>query len=88
MTDQKIIKKEANCRTLSGVVKSAKNDKTIVVSVGSAKIHPKYKKRYTTHKSYKVHDEENRFQAGDKVSFSECRPLSRDKRWRVIYPKQ
>lgn len=88
MTEEKNNNKNVIRRTLNGVVKSAKSDKTIVVSVGSAKIHPKYKKRYTTHSNYKVHDEKNLFQAGDKVSFAECRPLSRDKRWRVIYPKQ
>lgn len=88
MTDIKDNNKTVIRRSLNGVVKSAKSDKTIVVSVGSAKIHPKYKKRYTTHSNYKVHDEENRFQVGDKVVFVECRPLSRDKRWRVIYPKQ
>ena len=77
---QNVIKKK-----FSGVVVSNKMDKTIVVKVDSVKIHPKYKKRYTVSKKYKVHDEKNKFKEGDKVDFTECRPLSKDKRWRVIY---
>lgn len=76
--------KETNVRKFSGVVLSAKNDKTIVVEVKSVKIHPKYKKRFTVSSKYKVHDEKNEHQEGDKVSFVECRPLSKDKRWRVV----
>ncbi len=72
-------------RKFSGVVTSDKMDKTITVSVDSVKVHPKYKKRYTMSKKYKVHDEKNLYKEGDKVQFLECRPLSRDKRWRVIY---
>jgi small subunit ribosomal protein S17 len=60
-------------------------DKTIVVSVIRVKVHPKYKKRYTVTKKYKVHDERNQYKVDDKVTFIECRPLSKDKRWRVIY---
>ncbi len=72
-------------RTLEGVVASDKMDKTIVVVVENVKIHPKYKKRYTVSKRYKVHDEKNQYKEGDKVRFMECRPLSKDKRWRVLY---
>lgn len=71
-------------KKFTGVVVSNKNDKTIVVKVESVKVHPKYRKRYTVSQRYKVHDEENKYQVGDKVVFVECRPLSRDKRWRVI----
>jgi len=71
-------------RTFNGVVVSDRNDKTIVVKVDTVKKHPKYQKRYTVSRKYKVHDEKNQFHVGDKVSFIECRPLSRDKRWRVI----
>lgn len=67
-----------------GVVMSNKNDKTIVVKVETVKKHPKYQKRYVVSRRYKVHDEKNKYQVGDKVTFIECRPLSRDKRWRVI----
>lgn len=71
-------------KKFSGVVVSDKSDKTIVVKVETVKIHPKYKKRYTVSRKYKVHDEKNEFRTGDKVVFVECRPLSRDKRWRVV----
>lgn len=74
-------------RTLSGQVVSTKMDKTIVVLVERTKIHPKYQKRYKTSKKYKVHDEKNISRVGDKVSFVECRPLSKDKRWRVLTTK-
>ncbi|MFA7087980.1 MAG: 30S ribosomal protein S17 [Patescibacteria group bacterium] len=77
-------KKEVNRRHFSGVVVSDKNDKTIVVKVESVKKHPKYHKRYTVSQKYKVHDEKNEYHVDDQVSFVECRPLSRDKRWRVI----
>ena len=75
-----VIKKKFN-----GEVVSSKMDKTIVVRVDSVKIHSKYKKRYTTSKNYKVHDEKNQMKEGEKVTFVECRPLSKDKRWRVVY---
>lgn len=79
-------KKEAVIRKkFSGVVVSDKMEKTIVVKVDSVKIHPKYKKRYTRSTRYKVHDEKNQFKEGDKVVFVECRPLSKDKKWRVVY---
>jgi small subunit ribosomal protein S17 len=71
-------------RKFFGVVVSDKNDKTIVVKVETVKKHPKYHKRYVVSRKYKVHDEANKYHVGDKVSFMECRPLSRDKRWRVI----
>lgn len=71
-------------KKFSGVVVSDKGDKTIVVKVESVKIHPKYKKRYTSSRKYKVHDEKNEYKMGDKVSFVSCRPISRDKRWRVV----
>jgi small subunit ribosomal protein S17 len=71
-------------RKFNGVVVSDKNDKTIIVKVESVKKHPKYQKRYISSRRYKVHDEKNEYKVGDKVIFIECRPLSKDKRWRVI----
>ena len=76
----KIIKK-----IFTGVVVGDKMDKTIVAKIDRVKIHPKYKKRYTVSRKYKVHDEKNKFKVGDKISFIECRPLSKDKRWRALY---
>ncbi len=77
--EKKVIRKKFN-----GVVVSDKMDKTIVVKVDRVKVHPKYKKRYSVSKRYKVHDEKNQYKEGDKVSFVECRPLSKDKKWRVL----
>ncbi|HRY63584.1 MAG TPA: 30S ribosomal protein S17, partial [Patescibacteria group bacterium] len=71
-------------RTLTGKVVSTKMAKTIVVVVERTKIHPRYHKRYKTSQHYKVHNEKEQFQIGDQVSFVECRPLSKDKRWRVL----
>jgi len=71
-------------KRFQGVVVSDKNDKTIIVKVESVKKHPKYQKRYVVSRKYKVHDEANQYHVGDQVVFIECRPLSRDKRWRVI----
>jgi len=80
----KIEKKATITKKFNGIVVSNKNDKTIVVKVETIKVHPKYKKRYTVSRRYKVHDEKNEYRVNDKVIFIECRPLSRDKRWRVI----
>ncbi len=74
-----IIRKKFN-----GVVVSDKMDKTISVLVESVKVHPRYGKRYKVSNKYKVHDESNKYKDGDKVSFVECRPLSKSKRWRVL----
>jgi len=67
-----------------GVVVGVKNDKTVLVRVESVKLNKKYKKRYTVSRNYQVHDEKNSCQEGDKVSFIECRPFSKTKRWRLI----
>ncbi len=71
-------------RKLEGEVVSNKMDKTVVVKVVSIKVHPKYKKRYKATKKYKAHDQANQYQIGDVVVIEACRPLSGDKRWRVI----
>ncbi len=78
-------KKQVIKKKFNGVVVSDKMDKTIIVGVDRVKIHRKYKKRYTVSRRYKVHDEKNQFKVDDKVTFVECRPLSKDKRWRVVY---
>lgn len=71
-------------RRFQGVVVSAATPKTIVVKVETVRKHPKYQKRYVVSRKYKVHDETNQHKVGERVTFVECRPLSRDKRWRVI----
>lgn len=90
MEDSKIrnnknIKREIIRRKFNGVVVGDKMDKTRVVSVVSVKVHPVYKKRYKVSKKYKAHDERNLYKTGDKVIFIECRPLSKDKKWRMVY---
>ncbi|MBT4124390.1 MAG: 30S ribosomal protein S17 [Candidatus Pacebacteria bacterium] len=77
--ENKVIK-----RKLEGEVTSDKMDKTVSVLVTSVKTHSKYKKQYKSSKKYKAHDENNEYKVGDKVTIQECRPISRDKRWRVI----
>ncbi|MBI2645212.1 30S ribosomal protein S17 [Candidatus Uhrbacteria bacterium] len=76
-----------NQRIFQGVVVSDKMQKTIVVKVERLVMHPKYKKRYHVSRRYKVHDEKNEYHMGDRVMFCETRPLSKDKRWRVIERK-
>jgi len=76
--------KTANKKIYSGIVVSDKMEKTIVVKVDRVKINQKYHKRYTVSKKFKVHDEKNKYKIGEQANFVECRPLSRDKRWRVI----
>jgi len=70
-------------QTLQGIVKSDKMDKTIVVEITLRKLHPLYKKYVTRSKRIKAHDEQNEAHEGDTVRVVECRPLSRDKRWRL-----
>lgn len=70
-------------RTLKGIVVSDKMEKTVVVLVTRYKEHPKYKKRYKISKKYKAHDEENKCKIGDEVTIQECKPMSKDKKWRI-----
>lgn len=70
-------------QTLQGVVVSDKMAKTIVVEIMMRKLHPLYKKYVTRSKKIKAHDEKNDAHVGDTVRVIECRPLSRDKRWRL-----
>jgi small subunit ribosomal protein S17 len=67
-----------------GVVVSDKMKKTVVVAVDSLKTHPKYKKKYISSKKYKAHDEEEKYKAGDAVEIVPCKPMSKDKRYKVI----
>ena len=71
-------------KRLKGVVVSDKMQKTVVVEVEHIKAHPKYKRRYKVHKRYKAHDEKEECKVGDLVIIEECRPLSKEKRWKVI----
>jgi small subunit ribosomal protein S17 len=71
-------------KTLVGTVVSDKMDKTVVVKVERLTVHSKFKKYVRRRKKYKAHDESRQCRVGDRVMIIETRPLSRDKRWRVI----
>jgi len=73
-----------NRKIRMGTVYSDKMDKTITVRVETVKQHPLYKKTIKTSKKYKAHDENNEAKTGDVVKIMETRPLSKDKRWRLI----
>ncbi len=84
MKNQEIKTKDPIRKKFAGLVVSDKSDKTVVVEVERVKINKKYKKRYTVSKKYQVHDEKNSCKIGDKVEFVECRPMSKNKKWRII----
>ena len=71
-------------KKLEGVVVSDRMQKTAVVLVTRLKKYPKYKKYYKVSKKFKAHDEENAYKIGDKVVIQETRPLSKDKRWKIL----
>jgi small subunit ribosomal protein S17 len=71
-------------KVLQGTIASNKMDKTVVVVVERRKKHRLYHKVMTVTNRYKAHDAENACAIGDVVRIEECRPMSRDKRWRVI----
>lgn len=73
-----------NRKTIVGTVVSDKMDKTIVVAVETFKTHPIYKKRVKNTTKFKAHDEKNECGIGDRVKIMETRPLSKDKRWRLV----
>lgn len=76
---------ERNMRKLQvGKVVSNKMDKTVVVAIETLVRHPLYGKIMKKTKRFKAHDEENQCRVGDKVRVMETRPLSKEKRWRVI----
>ena len=71
-------------RVLKGVVVSDKMDKTISVLIDRYKEHPKYKKRYKVSKKYLADDSKNECKIGDQVIIQETRPMSKNKKWKVI----
>lgn len=76
---------DRNMRKLQvGKVVSNKMDKTVVVAIETLVRHPLYGKIVKSTKKFKAHDEENQCRVGDKVRVMETRPLSKEKRWRVI----
>jgi len=71
-------------RTKKGVVVSDKMDKTVVVSIDRVKAHPLYKKKYTVSKKYKADDQENQYKIGDIVEIVSVKPISKDKKYKVL----
>ncbi|MDD5433575.1 MAG: 30S ribosomal protein S17 [Candidatus Pacebacteria bacterium] len=70
-------------KILEGTIISNKMPKTVVVKVGTPKVHPKHKKRFTGFKKYKADTANNVFEIGDRVLIEESRPISKDKKWIV-----
>jgi len=68
----------------TGRVISDKMDKTVVVQVANRRSHPLYKKVMQRRENFKAHDETNECRIGDLVRIMETRPISKDKRWRVV----
>jgi len=75
---------EKKRKTKLGRVVSNKMDKTVVVAVESYRPHPVYKRQVRRIKRFKAHDEQNACAIGDVVRIEETRPLSKEKRWRVV----
>ncbi len=78
------VKERGNPKTRQGVVVSDKMDKTVVVEVVGRSRHSLYGRRIRRRKKFKAHDEQNECRIGDRVALVETRPLSKDKRWRVV----
>ena len=72
-------------RILTGKVTSNGSDKTITVLVERKIMHPMYKKFVTKSKKFTAHDSENKFKVGDMVNIKECTPISKNKRFEVLY---
>jgi small subunit ribosomal protein S17 len=71
-------------RTLTGIVVSDKADKTIVIAVQTRKTNRIYKKQYSVTTKFMAHDESNECGEGDTVRIMSTRPLSKNKRWRLV----
>jgi small subunit ribosomal protein S17 len=76
--------KKRKTRVITGTVTSAKMQKTIVVQSSRLTVHPMFKKTIKRFSKFKAHDEKNAAQAGDVVKIAETRPLTKDKRWRLV----
>ncbi|NNE94603.1 MAG: 30S ribosomal protein S17 [Acidimicrobiales bacterium] len=73
-----------NRKVREGVVHSNKMDKTAIVEVTRRSRHPQYSKTVQSRARYYVHDEDNTLNVGDRVRITETRPLSKNKRWRLL----
>ena len=73
-----------NIKTKTGLIVSDKADKTVTVLVSRQKEHRIYKKKYRISKKFKCHDDKNQYKTGEMVEITECRPVSRDKCFKVL----
>ncbi|MDR2758522.1 MAG: 30S ribosomal protein S17 [Spirochaetaceae bacterium] len=83
MVEDQVVKAKSGKKEFVGIVKSDKMNKTIVVAVETTALHPLYKKYVKRIKKLKAHDEANEAKIGDRVRVVECRPLSKEKCWRL-----
>ena len=82
--EEQVVQNKASKRSFVGIVTSDKMDKTIVVAIEESVKHKLYNKVVKRTYKLKAHDEENTCGIGDKVKVMETRPLSKDKRWRLV----
>lgn len=83
-TTENNVERRSKKKVLQGIVVSDKMEKTAVVRVLRTIQHPLYKKTLRKTKNYKIHDEENTCGVGDQVRLIECKPISKDKCWRLL----
>jgi small subunit ribosomal protein S17 len=88
MSDQAVTQEAPQAKSgkkeFTGIVKSDKMNKTIVVAIETTTLHPLYKKYVRRTKKVKAHDENNDAKIGDRVRVIECRPISREKCWKLV----
>jgi small subunit ribosomal protein S17 len=82
--EEQVVKARKSKKEFVGTVKSDKMDKTIVVAVETTALHPLYKKYVRRIKKVKAHDETNDAKIGDRVRVVECRPVSKEKCWKLV----
>lgn len=83
MVEDQVVKVKSGKKEFVGIVKSDKMNKTIVVAVETTALHPLYKKYVKRIKKVKAHDEANEAKMGDRVRVMECRPISKEKCWKL-----
>ncbi|OIO45875.1 MAG: 30S ribosomal protein S17 [Parcubacteria group bacterium CG1_02_37_51] len=76
--------RQKNIKKFQGQIVSTKMNASAVVEIVSIKTHAKYGKKYKSTRKYNCHNAGDQYRLGDKVTFIECRPMSKTKRWRII----
>lgn len=84
MSEDKVLEAKGKRKEFTGIVVSDKMKKTIVVAVNRLVHHSMYAKTMRSKAKFKAHDENNDAHVGDKVRIAETRPMSKDKRWRLV----